>query len=82
MEQNLLEHKTIFFSFIYISWRLITYNTVVVFALHWYESVMDLHVFPILNPSSTSLPIPSLWVILVHQPWAQNNFKNFSWFPN
>ena len=45
----------IFFPFIFISWRLITLQYCVVFAIHWHESAMDLHVFPIPIPD----PIPS-----------------------
>ena len=59
-----------FFPFISISWRLITLQYCSGFVIHWHESAMDLHVFPIPIPLPTSLSTRSLWVFPVHQPGA------------
>ena len=61
-----------------LAWRIfflfyfLTLQYCVGFAIYQHESATGIHVFPILNPLPSSFPVPSLWVVPLHQPQASS----------
>ena len=77
-ETNKYVTCTSFFLLVSFFFNFLTLQYCIGFAIYQHESTAGIHVFPNLNPPPSSLPVPSLWVVPVHQPQA-SSIMHWTW---